>query len=126
MDLVALGQLSILKTSEISYFTPDEYKTTFHYKYTPQDSIPKSIKTNVVGVYGSIKITADAEIEGDWVVLKKIKMAQDNNVISNVAIAFNMVDLFYRKGKQIKAKKLLKSKGVKRWSENLIKMIRQY
>jgi hypothetical protein len=53
-------------------------------------------------------------------------MEQENNTLSSVKIAMGIEDLFYRKGKQIKSKKLLKSKGIKRWANDLIKLIRQY
>lgn len=127
IGFTASAQISILRVSEDAYYTLDKYKTTFHYRYTPSDEMPKSIKTNMQGSLGSIEIYADVEIDGEWVVLKRIKAEQENNILSNVKIAIGLESLFYKNsGKQHKAKKIKSSKGVRRWADNLIKLIRQY
>jgi hypothetical protein len=126
ISFTASAQISTLKVSDDAYYTVDQYKTTFHYKYTPDEEMPESIKTNIIGSFGSVEVFADVEIDGEWIILKRIKMEQENNTLSSVKIAMGIEDLFYRKGKQIKSKKLLKSKGIKRWANDLIKLIRQY
>ncbi|MDA8699099.1 hypothetical protein N9M11_03145 [Flavobacteriaceae bacterium] len=127
ISFTASAQISTLKISNDAYYTVDRYKTTFHYRYTPTDEMPKSIKTNINGLLGAIQIFADVEIDGEWVILKRIKMEQENNALSSVKIAMGIETLFYKNsGKQHKEKKLKKSKGIKRWADNLIGMIKQY
>ena len=127
MGLSAQAQITILKVSDDVYYTLDQYKTAFHYRYTPSDEMPKSIKTNIDGLLGSVLVYADVEIDGEWIILKRIKMEQENNVISNVKIAMGIESLFYKpSGKQYKEKKIKRSKAIKRWADDLIGMIKQY
>ena len=127
MGLSAQCQITTLKVSDDTYYTLDQYKTTFHYRYTPSEEMPKSIKTNIDMLLGSVQVNADVEIDGEWVILKRIKIEQENNVISNVKIAMGIESLFYKpSGKQHKEKKIKRNKGVKKWADNLIKLIRQY
>ena len=127
MGLSAQAQITTLKVSDDAYYTLDQYKTTFHYRYTPDEEMPKSIKTSKMGLLGAVEVFADVEIDGEWVILKRIKIEQENNVISNVKIAMGIESFFYKpSGKQYKEKKIKRSKAIKRWADDLIKLIRQY
>ena len=119
------AQVKIVEMNKDAYFTLDQYKTSFHYRYAPTDSIPSHISTNLSLLFGGAVLSADVSIVDGWVVLKRIKLVQPTNMLSNASINVNIEQLFYKyNGKQVKAKKLLKRGNV--WYDSLITLIKQY
>ncbi len=122
----AKAQISQLNVSEDAYFVLDDKRSEFHYRYTPQDSIPGHISDSVSLLLGGAIIDADVTTKGDYVILKRVKIVQNGNALTpGVQLTIKMENFFYKaNGKQ--AKNLHKKKHIRRWADTFIDMIEQY
>ena len=103
-----------------AYFIVTEYKTSFYFKYTPEDDMPKKLEDSGGGLLTATEImTADASIEGEYVVLKRMKSTQQ----TGYRFTIPMHDLL--QGKPTKRNGKVKG-HIRRWTDRYISMIRQY